>query len=100
MIYAVIPVLVLGMLSYMFWRTAAQMRRDRVFNERKATRGKRAFTRLHRARFLLNRAFRLTNEEPPWHSELRSRLDQVPAAADETVERRPATGAAAPTNRA
>lgn len=87
MIYAVIPVLVLGMLSYMFWRTAAQMRRDRVFNEREATRGKRAFTRLHRARFLLTRAFRLTNEEPPWHTELRSKLDQVPVAADEPGKR-------------
>ena len=76
--YSVIPALVIGMLGFMFWRTAAQMRRDRVLNEREATRGKYTFTPLHKARYLFKRAFRVEEQEPDWHSELRSSLDAVP----------------------
>jgi hypothetical protein len=87
MVYSVIPVLVLGALGYMFWRAAARMRRDRVYNERQSTRGRHAFTRFHRARYLLGRAFRPGEEEPRWQAEMRARLDQLSSGRRNT--RRP-----------
>ena len=83
MLQAIIPFLVIGMLAYMFWRTAAQMRRDRVLYERETTRGRHAFTPKHRLRFLLNRAFRPGDEEPGWQAELRGSLDHVRASPRE-----------------
>ncbi|HWH17159.1 MAG TPA: hypothetical protein VNT77_02310 [Allosphingosinicella sp.] len=77
--YLLIPILVIGMLGYMFWRSAAHLRRDRVMNERELTRGRHAFTPRHRLRFLLGRAFRVReDEEPDWQAELKSSLDKVP----------------------
>lgn len=78
MMYSVIPALVIGMLGYMFWRAAAQMRRDRVLNQREATRGKYGFTPFKRARFLFDRAFRVEDKEPDWHTQLCTSLDAVP----------------------
>lgn len=77
MLQSIIPFLVIGMLAYMFWRTGAQMRRDRVLHEREATRGVHAFTPKHRLRFLLNRAFGPQEEEPRWQQELRGSLERV-----------------------
>lgn len=69
MIYALLPAAVLAMVGYMFWRAAYGMRKERVLNQREATRGKHAFTRRHRARMLLQRAFGST-EDPNWQPEL------------------------------
>ena len=80
MLQSIIPFLVIGMLAYMFWRTAAQMRRDRVRHERETTRGRHAFTPKHRLRFLLNRASRTGEDEPGWQAELRGSLDRVRAS--------------------
>lgn len=88
MVYSVIPALVVGMLGFMFWRAAAQMRRDRVLNEREATRGKYGFTALRRARFLFDRAFRIEEQEPEWHPELCTILDNVTAERIEAAARR------------
>jgi hypothetical protein len=77
MIYGAIPIVVLGMLAYMFWRIAAQMRRDRIVNEREATRGTYAFSPMHRARFLLRHAFGLTKDEPRWQQDFRRAMDDA-----------------------
>lgn len=77
MIYIAAPLIVMGMLGYMAWLAIARMRRDRVYNERDATRGRHAFTRFHRAKYLLARAFRPEAEEPRWQTELRKSLDQA-----------------------
>lgn len=87
MVYAVTPFIVLGALGYMFWRAALHMRRDRVWNERRAMRGRHAFTRFHRARFLLGKAFGHKTEEPDWQVALRRRLDEVNAGRGGTLER-------------
>ena len=76
--YGAIPLLVLGMLSFMFWRTAKHMRRDRVYRERHETRGKHALRPIQRARLVLTRAFRPPKEEPPWQSQLEQSLDRAP----------------------
>ena len=73
MIYALLPAAVLGMVAYMFWRAAFGMRRERVLNQREATRGRHAFTRIHRARMLLQRAFGAP-EDPVCEPELLERL--------------------------
>lgn len=79
MVYIVIPILVFGMLGYMFGRTAVAMRRDRVLTERELTRGRHAFTPRHRLRFLLDRAFHVRpEEEPHWQAELKESLERVP----------------------
>ena len=77
MIYVAVPVIVVGMLGYMAWLSVARMRRDRVYNERDATRGRHAFTRFHRAKYLLTRAFRPEAEEPRWQADLRKSLDDA-----------------------
>ena len=66
MALTLLPPAVIAMLAYMFWRTAVQMRRDRVLREREATRGKNAFTPLHRARYVLRKAFQPRADEPQW----------------------------------
>ena len=73
MIYALLPAAVIGMVGYMFWRAAFGMRRERVRNQREATRGRHAFTRMHRARLLLQRAFGAP-EDPVCEPELLERL--------------------------
>ena len=73
MIYALLPAAVLAMVGYMFWLAAFGMRRERVRNQREATRGRHAFTRRHRARMLLQRAFGLP-EGPVCDPELLERL--------------------------
>ncbi|HEY0626870.1 MAG TPA: hypothetical protein VGD10_09060 [Allosphingosinicella sp.] len=86
--YLLIPILVVGMLGYMFWRVVAHLRRDRVLNEREQTRGRHAFTPKHRLRFLLGRAFRPPPEdEPQWQAELKSSLDRVPKTPEEQAGR-------------
>ena len=57
MIYPILAATVLGMVGYMFWLAAYAMRKERVRNQREATRGRHAFTPIHRARLLLQRAF-------------------------------------------
>lgn len=73
MIYPVLATAVLGMFGYMFWGAAYAMRRERIRNEREATRGRHAFTRIHRARMLLRRAFG-DPEEPVWQPAMLERL--------------------------
>ncbi|MDB5668069.1 MAG: hypothetical protein JWL74_1019 [Alphaproteobacteria bacterium] len=63
MIYSILATAVLGMFGYMFWGAAYAMRRERIRNQREATRGRHAFTRIHRARMLLRRAFGEPEEE-------------------------------------
>ncbi|WP_106638835.1 hypothetical protein [Allosphingosinicella vermicomposti] len=82
MVYAAIPLIILGALGYMFWRAAARMRWDRIRNERQATRGRHAFTRFHRARFLLDKAFKPRLDEPRWQAELRRRLERAGSRSD------------------
>lgn len=85
--YTLIPILVIGMLGYMFWRSAAHMRRDRVLTEREQSRGRHAFTPRQRVRFLLSRAFHVRqDEEPRWQAELKSSLDRVPKEPAESAE--------------
>ena len=73
MIYLVLAAAVLGMFGYMFWGAAYAMRKERVRNQREATRGRHAFTRKHRARMLLRRAFG-DPEEPVWQPAMLERL--------------------------
>ena len=65
------------MLVFMFWRAGAQMRRDRLTNERKARRGRYGFTPFQRVKYLLGRAFPPKDEEPEWQTQLRARLDEA-----------------------
>lgn len=74
MIYPILAAAVLGMIGYMFWLAAYAMRKERIRNQREATRGQHAFTRIHRARLLLQRAFGST-EEPSWQPVMLERLD-------------------------
>ncbi|WP_129794223.1 hypothetical protein [Sphingosinicella sp. CPCC 101087] len=80
----------IAMLAYMFWRTAFHMRRDRIAATRELTRGKFAFRPKERARFLLNRAFRVSDEKAEWEDLVVSRLS---TATRPTVRRRGLTGA-------
>jgi hypothetical protein len=73
MIYLILAAAVLGMIGYMFWSAAFAMRRERVRNQREATRGRHAFTRMHRARLLLQRAFG-SPEEPSWQPAMLERI--------------------------
>ncbi len=73
MIYPVLAIAVLGMVGYMFWSAAYAMRKERIRNQREATRGVHAFTRKHRARLLLQRAFG-SPEEPSWLPVILERL--------------------------
>jgi len=66
MTLTLLPAAVIAMLVYMFWRTAAQMRRDRVLREREDMRGRDRFTPLHRARHVLRAAFKPRPVEPRW----------------------------------
>lgn len=73
MIYPILAAAVLGMVGYMFWLAAYAMRKERIRNQREATRGQYAFTRIHRARLLLQRAFGPA-EEPNWQPAMLERL--------------------------
>ena len=73
MIYPILASAVLGMFGYMFWGAAYAMRKERIRNQREATRGVHAFTRKHRARLLLQRAFGEA-EEPVWQPAMIERL--------------------------
>ena len=73
MIYPILAAAVLGMVGYMFWLAAYAMRKERVRNQREATRGRHAFTPIHRARLLLQRAFG-SPEEPSWQPAMLERL--------------------------
>ena len=73
MIYPILASAVLGMFGYMFWGAAYAMRKERIRNQREATRGVHAFTRKHRARLLLQRAFGAP-EEPSWQPAMLERL--------------------------
>jgi hypothetical protein len=73
MIYLVSAFIVVGMLGFMFFRVAYSLRPERVRNQREATRGKHAFTRVDRARFLLRRAFTPV-EDPSWQIEVPDHL--------------------------
>lgn len=75
MIYPVLATAVLGMFGYMFWSAAYAMRKERIRNQREATRGRHAFTRKHRARMLLQRAFG-NPEEPAWQPAMLERLSR------------------------
>ncbi len=75
MIYPILAAAVLGMVGYMFWAAAYAMRKERVRNQREATRGQHAFTRMHRARLLLQRAFGFP-EEPSWQPAILDRLSE------------------------
>ena len=77
MIYPILAAAVLGMVGYMFWCAAYAMRKERIRNEREATRGRHAFTRMHRARLLLQRAFG-SPEEPSWQPVILERLGDRP----------------------
>jgi hypothetical protein len=76
-IKTMIPLAVLAMLAFMFVKVALMLRRDRIRTERERTRGKHAFTPKHRARFLLDRAFRPKFDEQTTQ-QLLAVLDQVP----------------------
>lgn len=77
MIYPILAATVLGMVGYMFWAAAYAMRKERILNQREATRGQHAFTRMHRARLLLQRAFG-SPEEPTWQPAMLERLSVRP----------------------
>jgi hypothetical protein len=81
MLYLVLAAAVAAMLGFMFFRVAFAMRKDRVRSEREATRGQHAFTRNHRARMLLRRAFQLP-EDADWQEEAKEHL-----AAPQTSQR-------------
>jgi hypothetical protein len=73
MLYLVLAAAVAATLGFMFFRVAFAMRRERIGNEREATRGQHAFTRKHRARMLLRRAFE-TPEDAAWQGEAKEQL--------------------------
>lgn len=77
MIYPLLAAAVLGMFGYMLWSAAYAMRKERIRNQREATRGRHAFTRMHRARLLLQRAFG-NPEEPAWQPAMLERLGDRP----------------------
>jgi hypothetical protein len=70
----VIPAAIALMSGYMAWLMVFRMRRDRVHAERRLTRGKIAFQPKDRARFLLNKSFKLPEERTPWEEALVSDL--------------------------
>jgi len=78
MIYFVSALAVLGMLGFMFYRVAYSLRKERVRNQREASRGKHSFTRIDRARLLLRRAF--TPAEDAWEVEAKERLRSLAEA--------------------
>lgn len=73
MIYFASALAVLAMLGFMFFRVTYSLRKERISNEREATRGQHAFTRKHRARMLLGRAFK-PPEEAAWQAAATERL--------------------------
>jgi hypothetical protein len=72
----VIPVLIVMMLTYMFWSVGFRLRRDRLREARSEDRSALIFSRRHRIRYLLSRAFDPAPEEPDWQPELVSRLHE------------------------
>ena len=84
MIAAVIPLLVVAMLGYMFWHAAFRLRPDRVRFARNSDRRHRIFSRRHRARFLLGRAFDPPGDKPDWQEPLVADL----AALDATPKQK------------
>lgn len=83
MLYA-LAALILAMMSYMWWITAFQMRRDRLRVEKSADRSHVIMTPKQRARVQLMRAFRVSDERPEWEASLVKSL-----AASEPVKKRP-----------
>lgn len=71
-----------AMFSTMVWLTVFRMREDRVRQVRALTRGKFAFRPKERARFVLNRSFRVPEERREWEEELVARLATVPVEAE------------------
>lgn len=74
--FYLLPVATLGMLGFVFWRTAFRLRRDRLVATREGTRGKFAFRPRERLRFLLNRSFPVPDDKPEWEEPIVSRLSE------------------------
>lgn len=86
MVY-LLPSVTVAMLGYMFWLLVFRLRRDRVVTERVLTRGKFAFRPKDRVRFLLNRAFHVSDDKPEWEDPLVGRLAElVPDPAEKDKE--------------
>ena len=79
MTYFLIPAIIIAMLGYMFWSTIFRLRHDRVRTQRDQTRGKFAFRPRERMRFLLNRAFHVSDEKSEWESALVGSLAKMQA---------------------
>lgn len=76
MIY-IIAATTAGMLGYMLWLVAFRLRRDRIAAERELTRGKFAFRPREKLRFLLKRAFSVSDNKAEWEEPLVSRLSDA-----------------------
>lgn len=77
-----IPAAIIIMSGYMVWLLVFRLRRDRVHAERNLTRGKFAFQPKDRARFLLNRAFKVPEKEAGWEEPVVSSLSTNRNARD------------------
>ena len=77
MIY-LLAVATLGMMAYVFWLATFRMRRERIWSEREQNRGKFAFRRKDRLRFLLGRSFGVAPDKPEWEEPLVASLAEIP----------------------
>lgn len=82
MTFFLLPALILAMLAYMFWSVGFRLRRDRLREARSEDRSEVIFSRRHRIRYLLGRAFQAAAEEPDWQPELVSRLGEKDAPSE------------------
>lgn len=76
----ILAVTTLAMLAYVFWLAAFRMRRERIWSQRTSNRGKFAFRRKDRLRFLLGRSFTVAPDKPEWEESLVASLADIPAA--------------------
>jgi len=86
MIY-LIPAVTTSMLAYMVWRLVFRLRADRIRAVRHSSRGKFAFRRRERVRFLLNRAFHVADDKPEWEDPLVSSLAKIPPPKRDTHDK-------------
>lgn len=75
----VLAAAIAAMWGYILWLTL-RLRRDRVKTQRELTRGRFAFRRRDRIRFLLGRAFGAAPDRPEWEEAMLARMNEGPSS--------------------